>query len=97
MPKISIRGTEMPESPIRKLAPLAEAAKERGIHVYHLNIGLFVLFFFCVARRRNLVPARDTEATESVWWDIMKSTTFTWMPMTLSLLPEGRKLCCLRL
>lgn len=29
----------MPESPIRKLAPLAEAAKGRGIHVYHLNIG----------------------------------------------------------
>lgn len=29
----------MPESPIRKLAPLATAAKERGIHVYHLNIG----------------------------------------------------------
>ena len=29
----------MPQSPIRKLAPLATAAKERGIHVYHLNIG----------------------------------------------------------
>lgn len=29
----------MPESPIRKLAPLAAAAKERGIKVYHLNIG----------------------------------------------------------
>ncbi len=29
----------MPESPIRKLAPLANAAKERGVHVYHLNIG----------------------------------------------------------
>ena len=29
----------MPESPIRKLAPLAVAAKERGIKVYHLNIG----------------------------------------------------------
>ena len=29
----------MPESPIRKLVPYAEAAKERGIHVYHLNIG----------------------------------------------------------
>lgn len=28
MPQISIRGNEMPESPIRKLAPLAEAAKE---------------------------------------------------------------------
>lgn len=29
----------MPESPIRKLAPLADAAKKRGVHVYHLNIG----------------------------------------------------------
>ena len=40
MPTISVRGTEMPASPIRKLAPLADAAKQRGIHVYHLNIGL---------------------------------------------------------
>ena len=39
MPEISVRGLEMPESPIRKLAPLALAAKERGITVYHLNIG----------------------------------------------------------
>ena len=39
MPKISERGLLMPESPIRKLAPLAVAAKERGVHVYHLNIG----------------------------------------------------------
>ncbi len=39
MPKISIRGAEMPASPIRKLAPLAEAAKQRGVHVFHLNIG----------------------------------------------------------
>ncbi|MDD7760288.1 MAG: pyridoxal phosphate-dependent aminotransferase [Candidatus Limisoma sp.] len=39
MPQISIRGAEMPESPIRKLAPLSDAAKKRGIHVYHLNIG----------------------------------------------------------
>jgi aspartate aminotransferase len=29
----------MPESPIRKLAPLADDAKKRGVHVYHLNIG----------------------------------------------------------
>ena len=29
----------MPASPIRKLVPYADAAKERGIHVYHLNIG----------------------------------------------------------
>ena len=39
MPAISIRGTEMPASPIRKLAPLAEAARQRGVHVYQLNIG----------------------------------------------------------
>ena len=39
MPEISLRGTQMPESPIRKLAPLAYAAKQRGVHVYHLNIG----------------------------------------------------------
>lgn len=39
MPNISLRGQEMPESPIRKLAPLASAAKERGVHVYQLNIG----------------------------------------------------------
>lgn len=39
MPEISVRGIEMPESPIRKLAPLAAAAESRGIKVYHLNIG----------------------------------------------------------
>ena len=39
MPAISVRGHEMPESPIRKLAPLAVAAKKRGVKVYHLNIG----------------------------------------------------------
>ena len=39
MPKISIRGLRMPESPIRKLAPYAEIAKKKGHKVYHLNIG----------------------------------------------------------
>ena len=29
----------VPASPIRKLAPLADAAKQRGVHVFHLNIG----------------------------------------------------------
>lgn len=29
----------MPASPIRKLVPYAEAAKKKGIHVHHLNIG----------------------------------------------------------
>ena len=39
MNKVSVRGHEMPESPISKLVPLAAAAKERGTKVYHLNIG----------------------------------------------------------
>ncbi len=39
MPKISGRGLEMPESPIRKLVPFAEQAKKAGKTVYHLNIG----------------------------------------------------------
>jgi len=39
MPKISERACVMPASPIRKLVPYAEAAKKRGIKVYHLNIG----------------------------------------------------------
>lgn len=36
---ISHRGQIMPPSPIRKLVPYAEAAKKKGITVYHLNIG----------------------------------------------------------
>lgn len=39
MPKISQKGINMPESPIRKLVPYAELAKKKGNHVYHLNIG----------------------------------------------------------
>jgi aspartate aminotransferase len=37
--QISDRGRMMPPSPIRKLVPYAEAAKRKGVHVYHLNIG----------------------------------------------------------
>ena len=37
--QISQRGIDMPASPIRKLAPLAEAAEDRGIKIYRLNIG----------------------------------------------------------
>jgi aspartate aminotransferase len=39
MPKISRKGSLMPESPIRKLVPFAESAKKRGVKVYQLNIG----------------------------------------------------------
>lgn len=37
--KISDRAESMPFSPIRKLAPYADAAKRNGVKVYHLNIG----------------------------------------------------------
>ena len=39
MPAISHKGQLMPQSPIRKLVPFAEAAKKRGIKIHHLNIG----------------------------------------------------------
>ncbi|HUM97386.1 MAG TPA: pyridoxal phosphate-dependent aminotransferase [Chitinophagaceae bacterium] len=39
MLNISQRGQLMPPSPIRKLVPFAEAAKQKGIKIFHLNIG----------------------------------------------------------
>ena len=39
MPKISQRAQNMPASPVRKLVPYAIQAKQKGIKVYHLNIG----------------------------------------------------------
>lgn len=39
MSNISIKGQQMPASPIRKLVPYAEKAKKKGVKVYHLNIG----------------------------------------------------------
>ena len=39
MPIISKKGANLPTSPIRKLAKQANLAKERGIEVFHLNIG----------------------------------------------------------
>jgi aspartate aminotransferase len=39
MPNISNRAQHMPASPVRKLVPYATQAKQRGIKVYHLNIG----------------------------------------------------------
>ncbi|OIN88149.1 aspartate aminotransferase [Candidatus Beckwithbacteria bacterium CG1_02_47_37] len=39
MPNISLRDRYLAFSPIRKLTPYAEAAKKRGVKIYHLNIG----------------------------------------------------------
>ena len=39
MPEISQRASDLLFSPIRKLIPFADKAKQKGIKVYHLNIG----------------------------------------------------------
>ena len=39
MPKISHRAENMPASPVRKLVPFAIQAKQKGLEVFHLNIG----------------------------------------------------------
>lgn len=39
MPVLSLRGQQLPASPIRKLAPLARQAEEKGIKILSLNIG----------------------------------------------------------
>ncbi|QBQ43030.1 pyridoxal phosphate-dependent aminotransferase [Sphingobacterium psychroaquaticum] len=39
MPQISQKGIDMPASPIRKLTPFADKAKQDGKKIYHLNIG----------------------------------------------------------
>ena len=39
MAKISEKAIQMPASAIRKLVPLADAAKRQGVKVYHLNLG----------------------------------------------------------
>ena len=102
MPIISIRGNEMPASPIRKLAPLADAAKQRGIHVYHLNIGQPDL----PTPRAALDAIRNIDRTvleyspsqgyrsyrEKLAGYYMTSTC---LPMISSSLPEVRKRCCL--
>lgn len=39
MPALSERAVRCPASPIRRLVPFADAAKARGVRIYHLNIG----------------------------------------------------------
>ncbi|NIJ46344.1 aspartate aminotransferase [Wenyingzhuangia heitensis] len=39
MLRVSNKGRAIPESPIRKLVPYAEAAKKRGTEIFYLNIG----------------------------------------------------------
>ncbi len=72
----SARAGRLPASPIRRLAPLADAARERGIHVHHLNIGQpdlappdSVLRALEDASSESLVyaPARGSSDAVSAW------------------------------
>ncbi len=65
-PGLSRRALEMPASPIRKLAPLAEAAKARGTHVLHLNIGQpDIETQACMRDRLKLLDSRVLEYSPS--------------------------------
>src|SRR5438067_7435556 len=64
--EVSRRARQMPPSPIRKLAPLAEAAKSRGTHVYHLNIGQpDVETPACIRERLQQIETKVLEYTPS--------------------------------
>ena len=81
MPTISIRGNEMPASPIRKLAPLADAAKQRGVHVFHLNIGqpdlptpqVAIDAIRNIDRKVLEVQVPDIVVIARSWWDTIRS------------------------
>lgn len=63
---LSTRAQIMPPSPIRKLAPLADAAKSRGTHVYHLNIGQpDIETPACIRDRLHQLEAKVLEYTPS--------------------------------
>jgi aspartate aminotransferase len=65
-PGLSRRALEMPASPIRKLAPLAEAAKARGTRVLHLNIGQpDIETPACIRERLQQLDARVIEYSPS--------------------------------
>lgn len=65
-PALSRRAQEMPASPIRKLAPLAEAAKARGTRVLHLNIGQpDIETPACIRDRLKLIDSRVLEYSPS--------------------------------
>lgn len=83
-PIISERGRRTPPSPIRKMAPLANAAKLKGLKVYHLNIGQPDIrapqeFFAGLASYREEVvayeAARGSEGLCRAWSAFMEKTT----------------------
>src|SRR5687768_10303155 len=63
---LSRRAHLMPASPIRKLAPLADAAKACGIKVFHLNIGQpDIETPACMRDRLKMIDAKTLEYSPS--------------------------------
>ena len=84
MLSISKRGHEMPSSPIRKLVPFAEAAKKKGIKVFHLNIGQPDIETpkVCLDAVRNAdfkvleySHSGVMKVTAKSWWNIIRKIT----------------------
>ncbi len=78
---VSRRASQTPPSPIRKLAPLARSAKERGASVYHLNIGQPDIetpreFFDGLAQYKEKIVAYDisegNQSLRSAWSSYIK-------------------------
>lgn len=70
MPSVSHRSNTVPLSPFRKLIPIADAAKEAGVHIYHLNIG----------QPDIKTPAAAIEKFRAIDWDILPySPSNGWM------------------
>lgn len=104
MPSISDRAIVMPESPIRKLAPLASSAKERGIHVYHLNIGQpdvptpeagLNILRHIDRKVLEYSPSQGFRSYRENLHTITKSIEYTFLRMISSLQLVDLKLCCL--
>lgn len=70
MPTISNRGQQMPASPIRKLVPFSDAAKDAGKEVIHLNIG----------QPDIATPKQMLDAVRNIDFDVLEYTQSAGLP-----------------
>jgi hypothetical protein len=94
----------MPASPIRKLVPYAEAAKKKGIKVYHLNIGqpdietppaYLMLFAMQISKYLNIVTAPVMKVIAESLCSIIKRLVLMLHMNKLLLQPAAAKRSCL--
>ena len=104
--QISQRGIEMPESPIRKLVPLAYKAEDKGVKIYRLNIGqpdlptpqkALDILKKSIEQPWSIVRHRDMVPCDRHLWGIMSVIRLSSTQMKSSLLQAARRLCFLLL